>query len=168
MSIAIVTGSSGLIGSETVKFLHAKGLEVVGIDNNLREYFFGAEASTAWNTKQLTSSLKAFTHESADIRDQSAIERIFRRHGKSVSLVVHSAAQPSHDWAAREPYTDFTVNANGTLVMLESARQFCPEAPFLFTSTNKVYGDFPNTLPLVERETRWELSSDHPWAEQRL
>lgn len=165
MSIALITGSSGLIGSETVKFFHEKGFEVVGIDNNMRQYFFGADGSTEWNTQALKSSLKKFTHEAADIRDQAAIEKIFGRYGKNISVVVHAAAQPSHDWAAREPYTDFTVNANGTLVMLESTRRFAPDAPFLFTSTNKVYGDFPNTLPLVERETRWELDPKHRWAE---
>lgn len=168
MSIAIVTGSSGLIGSETVKFLHGKGLKVVGIDNNLREYFFGRDGSTTWNTQELKQSLKSFTHESADIRDQAAIEKIFAMYGKSISMVVHAAAQPSHDWAAREPYTDFTVNANGTLVMLESTRKFCPEASFLFTSTNKVYGDFPNSLPLLEQETRWELSPKHIYAERGI
>ncbi len=166
MAVAIVTGSSGLIGSETVKFLNAQGLEVVGIDNNLREYFFGKDGSTSWNTELLQKSLgKNFHHENCDIRDQAAIEKIFSRYGQNITLVVHAAAQPSHDWAAKEPYTDFTVNANGTLVMLESCRKFSPLATFAFTSTNKVYGDRPNFLPLVEQESRWELDPSHPYAE---
>lgn len=165
MSVAIVTGSSGLIGSETVKFLHEQGMEVVGIDNNLREYFFGADGSTEWNTNLLKKSLRNFTHIPADIRDQESIERIFNQRGKEISLVVHAASQPSHDWAAKEPFTDFTVNANGTLVMLEATRAYCPDAVFIFTSTNKVYGDKPNELPLVEHETRWEIDQAHPYFE---
>jgi CDP-paratose 2-epimerase len=168
MSIALVTGSSGLIGSETVQFLHQQGLEVVGIDNDLRQYFFGPEASTAWNTAELKRKIPSFTHHSADIRDQDAIFRIFRERGKAISLVVHTAAQPSHDWAAREPFTDFSVNATGTLVLLEATRQFCPEATFIFTSTNKVYGDTPNFLPLIETETRWELDPSHAWAKHGI
>lgn len=168
MSVAIVTGSSGLIGSETVRFLHEKGLEVVGIDNNMRKYFFGEDGSTEWNTKALQQSLQRFTHVAADIRDQDAIFELFKRYQGRVSLVVHAAAQPSHDWAAREPFTDFTVNANGTLVMLEATRRFCPEAAFIFTSTNKVYGDTPNALPLIEKESRWELDPSHPYAEHGI
>lgn len=168
MSIAIITGSSGLIGSETAKFFHEKGLDVIGIDNDMRAYFFGKDASTAWNTSELTRTLKRFTHVSADIRDQGAIFKIFREAGKSVAAVIHSAAQPSHDWAAREPFTDFTVNANGTLTLLEATRQFCPDAAFIFTSTNKVYGDTPNALPLVERETRWECDPAHAYAKHGI
>ena len=168
MSVAIVTGSSGLIGSETAKFLDAKGLHVVGVDNDMRRYFFGQEASTDWNTRQLQNTLKDFEHHATDVRDAEAIGRIFERFGREVSLVVHTAAQPSHDWAAREPFTDFTVNANGTLVMLEAARQHCPDAVFVFTSTNKVYGDTPNALPLVETETRWEVEPAHPFAEHGI
>ncbi len=168
MSIAIVTGSSGLIGSETVKFFHEKGMDIVGIDNNMREYFFGKEGSTAWNTEQLKKTLKRFTHLDADIRDERAINKIFEKYGRSVKLVVHSAAQPSHDWAAKEPFTDFTVNANGTLVMLEATRKHVPDAVFIFTSTNKVYGDLPNSLPLIEKETRWELSPEHRYAEHGI
>jgi CDP-paratose 2-epimerase len=164
MSVAVVTGSSGLIGSETVKFLHEKGLDVVGIDNNMRRYFFGKDGSTEWNTQHLKSTLRHFTHVDADIRDQDAVFNIFRQFEKTIVLVVHTAAQPSHDWAAREPFTDFTVNANGTLVMLEATRSFCPAATFIFTSTNKVYGDAPNHLPLVELPTRWELDTSHHWS----
>jgi CDP-paratose 2-epimerase len=144
--------------------LHEKGLDVVGIDNNFRKYFFGLDGSTEWNTEALKSSLKRFTHFSMDIRDQSAIDKVFSDFGKGIQLVIHTAAQPSHDWAAKEPLTDFTVNANGTLVMLDAARRFSPGAAFVFTSTNKVYGDTPNELPLVEKETRWELDPTHRYA----
>jgi CDP-paratose 2-epimerase len=168
MSVAIVTGSSGLIGSETAKLLDARGLHVVGIDNDMRRYFFGEDGSTDWNTRHLQSTLKNFEHHPVDVRDAEAVGKIFGRYGRSVSLVVHTAAQPSHDWAAREPFTDFTVNANGTLVMLEAARKHCPDAVFIFTSTNKVYGDTPNALPLVELETRWEVEPSHPFAEHGI
>lgn len=169
MSVAIVTGSSGLIGSETVKRLHGAGMEVVGLDNDMRRYFFGDEASTAWNTQQLEKSLgKGFTPLTVDIRDEKGINEVFSRYGKDIALIVHTAAQPSHDWAAREPLTDFTVNANGTLVLLEATRQFAPEACFIFTSTNKVYGDLPNYLPLIEQEKRWELDPSHRYAEHGI
>lgn len=168
MSIAIVTGSSGLIGSETAKFLHEKGMHVVGIDNNMRKYFFGEDGSVEWNTNQLRTRLERFEHHAIDIRDFDALSEVFRRYGKEITLVVHAAAQPSHDWAAREPFTDFTVNANGTLCVLEATRQFCPEAVFVFTSTNKVYGDAPNSLPLVELEKRWEVDPSHAYAEHGI
>jgi CDP-paratose 2-epimerase len=166
--VAIVTGSSGLVGSEAARFLHEQGLDVVGIDNDLRAYFFGPEASVGWNARRLQQELKRFTHHDLDVRDEAAIAGVFRRHGVDVALVVHCAAQPSHDWAAREPVTDFTVNANGTLVLLEAVRRFCPEAVFIFVSTNKVYGDAPNGLPLVEHPRRWELEPSHPFAEHGI
>jgi CDP-paratose 2-epimerase len=165
MSVAIVTGSSGLIGSETARFFHQQGLQIVGIDNNMRQYFFGADGSTEWNTQRLKESLKNFTHHPIDIRDQQGVSEIFKRYADDISVVVHTAAQPSHDWAAREPLTDFTVNANGTLILLEATRLYCPDATFIFTSTNKVYGDAPNLLPLVEHEHRWELDESHPYFE---
>jgi CDP-paratose 2-epimerase len=164
MSVALVTGSAGLIGSEAVRFLAAQGLSVVGIDNDMRQYFFGADGSTDWNRRLLERELRGYEHVSADIRDQDAIGRIFERLGPNISLVIHAAAQPSHDWAAREPIIDFSVNATGTLVLLEAVRAHCPDAVFIFTSTNKVYGDTPNRLPLVEGTTRWELASGHPAA----
>lgn len=164
MSVAIVTGSSGLVGSETVKFLQGQGFDVVGIDNDMRAYFFGQEASVAWNTRQLAAAFPRFRHHAIDIRDAAAVEDIFSRYGKDIELVVHCAAQPSHDWAAREPVTDFTVNANGTLVLLEATRKCAPEAVFIFMSTNKVYGDTPNALPLIEQELRWEIDPAHPWS----
>lgn len=163
MSVAVITGSSGLIGSEAAKFLDDNGMQIVGIDNDMRKYFFGEEASTAWNTDQLRKTLKNFSHLPIDIRDQEAIFKIFSEYGKDISCVIHTAAQPSHDWAAREPFTDFGVNATGTLIMLEATRQYCPDAAFIFTSTNKVYGDTPNNLPLVEQETRWEVDQSHPY-----
>ncbi len=165
MSVAVITGSSGLIGSETARFLHDKGMHIVGIDNDMRRYFFGPDASTEWNTRQLTRSLKSFEHHPIDVRDREGIFQIFRRMAGDISLVVHTAAQPSHDWAATEPFTDYTINADGTLVMLEATRQFCPEAAFIFTSTNKVYGDTPNQLPLIELDTRWEVDGAHRYAE---
>ena len=168
MSVAIVTGSSGLIGSETVKFLHEKGMDIVGIDNNMREYFFGQDGSIEWNTNLLKESLKNFTHFPVDIRDQENIGRIFEQHGSDISLIVHAASQPSHDWAAKEPFTDFTVNANGTLILLEATRRYCPNAVFIFTSTNKVYGDKPNELPLVEHQTRWEVDESHRYSEHGI
>lgn len=164
MAVAIVTGSAGLIGSEAAKFFHGQGLDVVGIDNHMRRYFFGADGAVEWNTEALQRSCPRFTHENVDIRDADGLGRVFSRLGKDVACVIHTAAQPSHDWAAREPLTDFAVNALGTLHVLEAARRHCPDAPFLFTSTNKVYGDRPNALPLVEREKRWELDPAHPYA----
>ncbi len=165
MTTAIVTGSAGLVGSETVEFLHTKGLDVIGIDNNLREYFFGADGSTRWKADELKRSLARYRHYEIDIRDEAGIFRLFKRDGP-ISLVVHCAAQPSHDWAAREPTTDFTVNAYGTMILLEATRRFAPDAVFIFTSTNKVYGDRPNLLPFVELETRWEVEQGHPYAER--
>src|SRR6202046_4907207 len=165
MSIAIVTGSGGLIGAETVKLFAERGLEIVGIDNDMRSQFFGAEASTRWQSSVLENSVRGFTHYDVDIRDEAAIGQVFERYGKDVAVIIHCAAQPSHDWAAKAPFIDFTVNANGTLVLLEATRKHCPDAAFIFVSTNKVYGDRPNHLPLIELETRFELDPAHPWAE---
>lgn len=163
MTVCIVTGSAGLIGSEAARYFADKGLSVVGIDNDMRSRFFGEAASTAWNRQRLEREVTGYRHEAVDIRDREALAAVFRRLGKDVGAVVHCAAQPSHDWAAKDVHTDFSVNANGTLNLLESVRQFCPEAVFLHMSTNKVYGDRPNTLPLVELETRYEVADDHPY-----
>jgi len=163
MSVAIVTGSAGLVGSEAVQHFASLGMDVVGIDNGMRSEFFGEEASTKWVRKRLEEEVPNYTHYSADIRDYSAISEIFTRYKGDIALVIHTAAQPSHDWAASSPFIDFTVNANGTSVMLESTRLFAPDAVFIFTSTNKVYGDSPNALPLVEGHTRWELAESHPY-----
>jgi CDP-paratose 2-epimerase len=164
MKVAIVTGASGLIGAEATRFFANQGMLVVGIDNNMRRYFFGDSASTAWSEEKLKGELgDRLRTYSADIRDADAIGKIFNEYGKDIALVVHTAAQPSHDWAAREPFTDFTVNANVTSVMLEVTRQYAPEALFIFCSTNKVYGDTPNNLPLVEGETRWDIDQKHSY-----
>jgi CDP-paratose 2-epimerase len=164
VAVAIVTGSAGLIGSETVRFFCEQGFDVVGMDNNLRKTFFGEDASTEWNRQRLEATHKKYRHYDVDIRDHDAIDKIYGRYGSDIHVVIHCAAQPSHDWAAADPYTDFTVNANGTLVMLENFRRHCPEAVFIFTSTNKVYGDTPNFLPLREQETRFEIDPGHPYA----
>jgi CDP-paratose 2-epimerase len=161
MSVAVITGSAGLIGSEAARYFAARGWDVVGIDNDMRRRFFGEEASTRWQRAALERELKSYRHLAIDIRDQDAIDALFQRYRDEIELVVHTAAQPSHDWAAREPGTDFSINAQGTLNLLEATRRFAPEAVFIFTSTNKVYGDTPNRLPLVERETRWEIEPGH-------
>ncbi len=163
-SVAVVTGSGGLIGSETVQRLLKEGYEVVGMDNDMRSYFFGADASTSGTVQKLVGLGSSYHHEAVDIRDEQAVRNVFRKYGKAVGLVVHTAAQPSHDWAAKEPLTDFGVNALGTLHLLEAVRESCPDAVFIFTSTNKVYGDAPNSLPLVELETRWEIAPGHQYA----
>lgn len=164
MTVAVVTGSAGLIGSEAAAHFAGEGLEIIGVDNDMRRVFFGDDASTAWNRARLEQRLGArYRHESIDIRDQAAIDRLFAAVGTSVGLVVHAAAQPSHDWAARDPHTDFGVNALGTLNLLEATRRHAPDAVFIFTSTNKVYGDTPNRLPLVELERRWELPAGHTY-----
>lgn len=163
MAVAVITGSAGLIGAEAARFFAAKGLDIVGIDNDMRRQFFGAEASTIWSRQRLEAELKGYSHFDIDIRDQSAMTDLFKRYEANVAVVIHTAAQPSHDWAATAPFVDFSVNAGGTLNLLEAARQYSPEACFIFTSTNKVYGDAPNRLPLVEEPTRWELLENHPY-----
>jgi len=155
----LITGSAGLIGSEAVKFFCEKGFDVFGIDNDMRAYFFGKDGSTAWNRELLEKKYRNYRHHEFDIRDKDKVESLFKE--EKFGLIIHTAAQPSHDWAAKEPLTDFGVNAWGTLILLENYRKYCPEAVFIFTSTNKVYGDRPNTLPLVELETRYELPENH-------
>jgi CDP-paratose 2-epimerase len=162
MRTVLITGSAGLIGSESVRFFADRGFQVLGVDNNFRSVFFGPEASTLWNRELLTEKYgRQYVHFDVDIRDREAVEKIFKEYSSDLVLVIHTAAQPSHDWAASAPYVDFTVNANGTLVLLEATRQFATKAVFIFTSTNKVYGDHPNHLPLKELETRWEIESAH-------
>jgi CDP-paratose 2-epimerase len=165
MTVAVVTGSAGLIGSEAAAHFAARGLDVVGVDNDMRRRFFGPEASTRWQRRRLKNELgPRYRHVLADIRDDGAIDRLFHHYGKDIALVVHTAAQPSHDWAAQAPKVDFGVNALGTLNLLEATRRFAPRAVFIFTSTNKVYGDTPNRLPLVEQEMRWEIEPWHRYA----
>jgi CDP-paratose 2-epimerase len=166
MKTILVTGSGGLIGSESVRFFCEQGFNVVGIDNNMRRVFFGEEASTEWNQARLLRDYcDQYMYHKIDIRDQEAISRVFQHYGPDIELIIHAAAQPSHDWAARDPHADFTVNANGTLVLLENTHRFCPHAVFIFCSTNKVYGDNPNHLPLVEQELRWEIKETHPFSQ---
>jgi len=163
MRTIIVTGSAGLIGSETVKRFARDGARVVGIDNDMRAQFFGAEASTNRTRDDLIKSIPTYEHHNIDIRDAIGVRELFKRFQGQIEAVVHTAAQPSHDWAARDPQTDFSINAKGTLNLLEAAREFSPEAPFIFTSTNKVYGDTPNRLPLRELEKRWEIEPGHEY-----
>lgn len=166
MSVALITGSAGLIGSEAARHFANLGFDVVGIDNDMRSRFFGPEASTADQNERLQTELGSrYRHVSADIRDAATINDIFERYAGDIRLVIHTAAQPSHDWAAREPLTDFGVNAVGTLNLLEATRQHAADAVFIFTSTNKVYGDTPNRLPLVELASRWEIDPAHPYAQ---
>ncbi len=164
MAIAIVTGAAGLIGSEATRYFANQGLTVVGIDNDMRRVFFGEEASSRWQLSRLEEELGGhYEHIDGDIRDVDLINRTFAKYGDDIALIVHAAAQPSHDWAARDPQMDFTVNANGTLNLLQATRVHAPDAVFIFTSTNKVYGDTPNRLPLHEQETRFEIDSGHAY-----
>lgn len=163
MKTIIISGSGGLIGGEAVKFWHEKGYNIVGIDNDMRSYFFGKEASTGKSVDEHKNMLKNYRHFQVDIRDIIQLLKIFGEYNRDIAGVIHTAAQPSHDWASREPLTDFSINATGTLNMLEMTRQYAFDAPFIFTSTNKVYGDTPNRLPLVELETRWEIDKSHSY-----
>ena len=165
MSVAVITGSAGLVGSEAAAHFAGLGYLVVGIDNDMRRVFFGDEASTDWNRHRLETILQtSYRHHHVDVRDPQGIDKVFQTYGSSVTAVIHAAAQPSHDWAARDPQVDFGVNASGTLNLLESTRRHSRDAAFVFTSTNKVYGDTPNRLPLVEHDTRWEIAPGHSYA----
>ena len=160
----LITGSAGLVGSEAAIHFAARGCHIVGVDNDLRRQFFGDAASTAGNLSRLRERLgSSYTHVEADVRDLDALSDVFRSHAPGLRAIIHTAAQPSHDWAATQPHVDFAVNATGTLNLLDLARRHCPETPFVFTSTNKVYGDSPNLLPLVEQETRLDLPATHPF-----
>ena len=168
MSVAVVTGSGGLIGAQAVRSFAKAGYTVAGVDNDMRAYFFGETASTRWAVDALKLGCSAYQHHQVDIRDYEALETVFKAYAGEIEVVVHTAAQPSHDWAAREPRTDFGVNAMGTLHMLELTRHYAPKSAFIFTSTNKVYGDAPNQLPLIEKDTRWECDPDHQYAEHGI
>jgi len=164
MDIAVVTGAAGLVGGESVRYFIDKGFTVTGIDNDMRKVLFGSEASTDWQRQKLQDTFDSkYIHYNVDIRNEQAVTAIFREYGSDIKIVIHAASQPSHDRAALDPQLDFTINANGTLVLLEATRNYCPNAVFIFTSTNKVYGDSPNSLPFVELEKRYELSETHPW-----
>ncbi len=165
MGVVIITGSSGLVGSQAVGYFSSLGMDVVGIDNGMRSRFFGESASTHWMTERLKREINGYRHHEVDVRDADGIDQVFAMYSGQIELVIHAAAQPSHDWAATDPITDFTVNANGTSVMLEATRTFAPSAVFIFMSTNKVYGNRPNDLPLVELDTRWEIDPEHEYAQ---
>jgi CDP-paratose 2-epimerase len=161
MATILVTGSAGLIGSESVRYFADRGFHVAGIDNDMRAQFFGPEASTVWNREILKEKYgRRYDHFDADIRDCQAVDKIFQEYSADLKLIIHTAGQPSHDWAANAPHVDFSVNANGTLALLEATRKYAPEAVFIFTSTNKVYGDHPNRLAFRELEARWEVEPD--------
>jgi CDP-paratose 2-epimerase len=168
MDIALVTGSAGLIGAESVRFLSDKNFKILGIDNNMRQEFFGLEASTDWQRRQLEEQIPNYKHFNIDIRNQEEIFKIFKDYSHDIKLIIHTAAQPSHDWAAKDPFKDFSVNANGTLTLLEATRIYAPNSVFIFTSTNKVYGDTPNFLPLIELEKRWEIDTNHQYYKEGI
>ena len=157
MSLAIITGSTGLIGSEAVNFFHDKGFEIIGIDNNFRKLFFGKNGSTSWIKSKLLKRNKKFNNFNLDIRNKEGLKKIFKKYKKKISVIIHCAAQPSHDYGKDFPFLDFSINATGTLNLLELTKNYCPDAPFIFMSTNKVYGDNPNRLNIYEKNTRWEL-----------
>ena len=157
MSLILITGSCGLVGSEAVKFFSEKGFDVVGIDNNSRLNFFGKDGDTNWIKKSLIKSYKNYIHKNVDIRNFSSLEKIYKKYKSSIKLIIHSAAQPSHDWAKEKPFVDFNINALGTLNLLDLTKKYSYNTPFIFLSTNKVYGDNPNSLPLRELNSRWEI-----------
>ena len=163
MSIAIITGSNGLVGAEATNFFCDKGFDVFGIDNNLRNFFFGRDGSTNWIKKKLKKRNKKYKHFTIDIRNYAGLEKIFKKYNKNISIIIHCAAQPSHDYGKKYPFLDFHVNATGTLNLLELTKRFCPVAPFIFMSTNKVYGDNPNNLKIIEKKKRWELKNNDPY-----
>ena len=158
MSIVIITGANGLVGSEAVSFFSKKKYTVVGIDNNLRKFFFGEDGSTSWIKRKIIKENKNYIHHNIDIRNSQALDKLFKRYKNNISLIIHCAAQPSHDYGKNYPKIDFNVNATGTLNLLELTKKYCPNSPFIFMSTNKVYGDNPNKLKILEKRTRYELS----------
>ncbi len=163
MSIALITGSCGLVGSESAYFFSKKGFDILGIDNNARKFFFGKDGDISWIKKKLKKDLKNYKHANLDIKNYKALSKIFKKNKKNIKVIIHAAAQPSHDWAKNKPFVDFEINASGTLNLLELTRLHCPDVPFIFMSTNKVYGDNPNKLPLIEKKNRWEIKSSHKY-----
>ena len=161
MDICLITGSAGLIGSEAVRFFSKKGFHIIGIDNDMRSQLFGDNASTKWQLNKLKNEINNYQHYEIDIRDNSSLNAIFNKYSNDIKLIIHTAAQPSHDWAVKDPHKDFSINATGTLNLLEMTRLYCSNAVFIFTSTNKVYGDNPNYLPLIELEKRYEINNSH-------
>jgi len=163
MKIALITGSCGLVGSESSIFFSKKGFKIIGIDNNLRKFFFGKDGDINWVKQKLKKNFKNYSHHNIDIRNFEKLKKIFKKYRKNIKVIIHAAAQPSHDWAKNEPFTDFDINAKGTLNLLDLTKSFCPKAPFIYMSTNKIYGDNPNSLPLVEKKTRWEIKNSHKY-----
>ena len=161
MNIALITGSCGLVGSESSIFFSKKKFKILGIDNNTRKFFFGKDGDIGWIKKNLKKNIPNYTHLNIDIRNFSALKNIFSKNRKNIKVIIHAAAQPSHDWAKNKPFIDFDINAKGTLNLLELTKRYCPNAPFIFMSTNKVYGDNPNNLPLIEKKKRWEIKKNH-------
>jgi len=161
MKLALITGSCGLVGSESSIFFSKKNFKILGIDNNTRKFFFGKDGDISWVKKNLKKNIKNYSHFNVDIRNYNALEKIFTKYKKNIKIIIHAAAQPSHDWAKNKPFVDFDINAKGTLNLLELTKKYCRNAPFIFMSTNKVYGDNPNFLPLIEKKTRWEIKKNH-------
>ena len=161
MNFALITGSCGLVGSESSVFFAKKNFKILGIDNNSRKFFFGNDGDVTWVKNNLKKSIKYYNHLNIDIRNYPALENVFSRYRKNIKVIIHAAAQPSHDWAKNNAFVDFDINAKGTLNLLKLTKKFCPNAPFIFMSTNKVYGDNPNLLPLIEKKTRWEIKKNH-------
>ena len=161
MSIALITGSCGLVGSESALYFSNKGFEIVGVDNNARKYFFGKDGDISWVKKKLKKKIKNYVHYNTDIRNYESLRKIFIKYKKKIDVIIHCAAQPSHDWAKNKAFIDFEINAKGTLNLLELTKIYSPDTPFIFMSTNKVYGDNPNNLPLIEKKNRWEINKNH-------
>ncbi|MBL8012811.1 MAG: NAD-dependent epimerase/dehydratase family protein [Candidatus Omnitrophica bacterium] len=161
MGVCLVTGSCGLVGSESAFYFAKSGLKIVGIDNDMRAKYFGKTASTRKMKKLLSERISGYEHHALDIRQLTGLEKVFEKYAKDIKLIIHSAAQPSHDWATDYPLVDFNVNATATLQLLELTRKYCPRAIFIFSSSNKVYGDTPNHLPLRELPLRWEIEENH-------
>ena len=161
MSLVLITGSCGLVGSEAAIFFSKKGFEILGVDNNARKFFFGPDGDISWIKKSLKKKIKNYNHYNIDIRNYNSLKKIFSKYRSQIKLIIHCAAQPSHDWAKNKAFIDFDVNAKGTLNLLELTKRYCSSSPFIFMSTNKVYGDNPNKLPLIEKKTRWEVNKNH-------
>ena len=161
MKIALITGSCGLVGSESSIFFSKKGFQILGIDNNAIKFFFGKDGDISREKKNLQKNIKNYNHLNIDIVNYQSLKKIFKKYNKKIKVIIHAAAQPSHDWAKDKPFIDFEINAKGTLNLLELTKLYCPDAPFIFMSTNKVYGDNPNFLPIYEKKTRWEIKRNH-------
>ena len=164
MKIALITGSCGLVGSESALYFQKKGFHIIGIDNNSRKFFFGKDGDISWVKSKLKKEIKSYTHYNTDIRSYKSLQKIFSRYKRKIKLIIHCAAQPSHDWAKNKAFIAFEINAKGTLNLLELTKIYCKKAPFIFMSTNKVYGDNPNLLPLLEKRTRWEIKNNHKYS----